>query len=200
LRRRSPALSDRCCTFLDYSRQEFEPVLDERAVVYTYVALDPATLPAGFRDSEEYQILLSRLVYVEQYGTDYRHDPTYIKDRLSRDLYRRWAHQGTWYGFSPGYSSLTCTLGTFDTDRHQLAEGFVVHRNFTTRYYLMTLVALFYRVSLLDFSERTAMVSRRLYQDQQRGRISPDNIRLAMALRNEFLALCQLLVLRRACE
>jgi hypothetical protein len=172
--------------FLDYSRQEFEPVLDERAVVYTYVALDAATLPADFRDSEEYQILLSRLVYVEQYGTDYRHDPTYIKDRLSRDLYRRWAHQGTWYGFT-GYSSLTCTLGTFDTDRHQLAEGFVVHRNFTTRYYLMTLVALFYRVSLLDFSERTAMVSRRLYQDQQRGRISPDNIRLAMALRNEFL-------------
>jgi len=43
--------------FLDYSRQEFEPVLDERAVVYTYVALDPATLPPDFRDSEEYQIV-----------------------------------------------------------------------------------------------------------------------------------------------
>jgi hypothetical protein len=172
--------------FLDYSLQEFEPVLDERAVVYTYVALDPATLPPDFRDSEEYQILLSRLLYVDLHGTDYRHDRIYIKDRLSRDLYRRWAHQGTWYGFT-SYSSLACTLGTFDSDRHQLAEGFVVHRNFTTRYYLMTLVALFYRASLLDFSERTAMVSRRLYQDQQRGRISSDNIRLAMALRNEFL-------------
>jgi hypothetical protein len=172
--------------FLDYSRQEFEPVLDERAVVYTYVALDPATLPPNFHDSEEYQVLLSRLLYVELHGTEYRHDRVYIKDRLSKDLYRRWAHQGTWYGFT-SYSSLTCALGTFDTDRHQLAEGFVVHRNFITRYYLMTLVALFYRVSLLDFSERTAMVSRRLYQDQQKGRISPDNIRLAMALRNEFL-------------
>lgn len=51
----------------------------------------------------------------------------------------------------------------------------------------MTLIALFYRASLLDFSERTAMVSRRLYQDQQNGRISAENIRLAVALRNEFL-------------
>ncbi|MBC7925731.1 MAG: hypothetical protein H7039_08745, partial [Bryobacteraceae bacterium] len=48
--------------FLDYSRQEFEPVLDERAVVYSYVALDAQTLPLNFRDSEEYQVLLSRLV------------------------------------------------------------------------------------------------------------------------------------------
>ncbi len=172
--------------FLDYSRQEFEPVLDERAVVYSYVALDPVTLPPDFKDSEEYQVLLGRLVYVERFGTEHRYAPQYTKDRLSRDLYDRWAHQGTWYGFT-GYSSVTCTIGTFATGLHSLAEGFVVQRNFSTRYYLMTLVALFYRATLLDFSERTAMVSRRLYQDQQTGRISAVNISIAMALRNEFL-------------
>lgn len=172
--------------FLDYSRQEYEPVLDERSVVYSFLEVDPATVPPAFKTSEDYQILLSRFLYVDRAGIDYRYDREFLKKLLARDLYSRWAHQGTWYGFT-GYSSITCTIGTFDCGMHTLDEGFLVHRMFSTRYYLMTVIALFYRASLLDFSERTALVSRRLYEDQQKGQLTPENIALANALRNQFL-------------
>lgn len=105
---------------------------------------------------------------------------------MDQHLYRRWAHQGTYYGFT-SYSAVTAAIGQFDCDEHQLREGFLIHRMFDTRYYLMTLVALFYRATLLSFNERTALVSKRLYLDQEDGRLSPENIRLANNLRAEFL-------------
>jgi hypothetical protein len=58
---------------------------------------------------------------------------------------------------------------------------------FTSRYYLMALVALFYRATLLDFSERTALVSKQLYLDQEDGRFATENIQLASELRGDFL-------------
>jgi hypothetical protein len=105
---------------------------------------------------------------------------------MQRQLYRRWAHQGTYYGFT-SYSNITATTGTFDCDDHQLREGFLIHRMFTTRYYLMAMVALFYRATLLDFSERTALVSKQLYLDQEDGRFDIANIQLASQLRGDFL-------------
>jgi hypothetical protein len=56
---------------------------------------------------------------------------------------------------------------------------------FATRYYLMALVALFYRATLLDFSERTALVSRRLFQGD--GVLTPDRVHMADQLRSDFL-------------
>jgi len=170
--------------FADYGEQEFEPVLDERMIVYTYLELDPASVPEGYIESEEYQILLSRLLTVEQDGADYRYEPEFQKQALNARLYRRWAHQGTYYGFT-SYSNVTAAVGKFDCDDHQLMEGFLIHRMFETRYYLMAVVALFYRATLLDFSERTALVSRRLYQGE--GRLTPDNIHMADQLRSDFL-------------
>jgi hypothetical protein len=58
--------------FADYQRQEYEPVLDERMIVYTYFELDPLSLPEGYKDSEQYQVLLSRLLFVEHQGDAYR--------------------------------------------------------------------------------------------------------------------------------
>jgi Mg2+ and Co2+ transporter CorA len=58
---------------------------------------------------------------------------------------------------------------------------------FRSRYYLMVLVALFYRATMLDYEERTALVSKRLYRDQEDGKQSPENILLANNLRAEFL-------------
>jgi Mg2+ and Co2+ transporter CorA len=58
---------------------------------------------------------------------------------------------------------------------------------FNTRYYLMTQVALFYRATLLDFSERTALVSKQLHQDQEDRRFSVENVSLASELRGDFL-------------
>jgi len=48
-------------------------------------------------------------------------------------------------------------------------------------------VALFYRATLLDFSERTALVSKQLYLDQEDGRFALENIQLASELRGDFL-------------
>jgi hypothetical protein len=172
--------------FGNYDRQEYEPVLDERMIVFTYAVIDPARAPEDYISSEAYQVFLSRLLYVDRYGEDYRYDADFLYAEMLRQIYRRWAHQGTYYGFT-SYSNVTCTIGAFDCDEHQLREGFLIHRMFTTRYYLMALVTLFYRVTLLDFAERTALVSRRLYRDQEDNKISTENIRLASDLRAEFL-------------
>ena len=167
-------------------RQEYEPVLDERMIVYTYFALDHAGLPEGFLHSEDYQVLLSRFLYVDRGGEGYRYEPEFTRAQMERQIYRRWVHQGTYYGFT-SYSNITATLGAFDCDEHQLREGFLIHRMFNTRYYLMALVALFYRATLLDFSERTALVSKQLYLDQEDNRFAVENIRLASDLRGDFL-------------
>ena len=58
---------------------------------------------------------------------------------------------------------------------------------FNTRYYLMAMVALFYRATLLDFEEKVALVSKRLYEDQADGAIDEENLDVAGALRGEFL-------------
>lgn len=172
--------------FADYAQQEFEPVLDERMIVYSYLALDPDTLPAGFTDSEEYPVFLSRFLYVDRLGKDFRYDGGFVQEAMKKQMYLRWAHQGTHYGFT-SYSNITAVMGTFDCGEHNLREGFLIHRMFDTRYYLMAVVALFYRASLLDFAERIALVSKRIYRDFEDGRLQPANIQLVSRLRADFL-------------
>lgn len=172
--------------FADYGAEEFEPVLDERMIVYSYAAIDSSSVPPDFLMSEQYQILLSRLLYVDRYGTGYRYEPEFTRAEMKRQLYRRWAHQGTYYG-ATSYSNITVCLGTFDCDEHDLREGFLIHRMFDTRYYLMALVALFYRATLLHINELSAQVSKMIYLDQQDNKLSIENIRLANDLRAEFL-------------
>jgi hypothetical protein len=172
--------------FCDYALQEFEPVLDERMIVHTYACLDPASIPADFLHSEMYRIFLSQLLYVDLVSENYRYEPEFTRKQLERHLYRRWAHTGTYYGFT-SYSSATSTLGMSDCDQHTLREGFLIHRMFSTRYYMMTLIALFYRATLLDFAERTALVSKRIYRDWEDGKLSKGNVRMASDLRAEFL-------------
>lgn len=172
--------------FADYRRGEYEPVLDERTLVYSYLALDPASVPENFHKTEEYDILFSRALYVDHAGSDYRYARGFTKRLMDQQVYRRWAHQGTLYGFT-SYSNLTMCFGTFDCDDHQLSEGFLIHRMFDSRYYLMAIIALFYRATLLDFAERIALVSRRLYVDFQDGRLAESNIERTNLLRYEFL-------------
>jgi hypothetical protein len=172
--------------FTNYDRLEIEPVLDERMIVYTYAALDTAMLPADYIHSEDYQELLSRFLYVDRAGPGYRYEPEFTRGQMNHHLYRRWAHQGTYYGFT-SYSNITVALGSFDCDEHVLREGFLIHRMFTSRYYLMALVALFYRATLLDFAERTALVSKQLFLDMEDGRLTLEEMRLANQLRSEFL-------------
>lgn len=172
--------------FADYPNQEFEPMLDERMIVYSYAAIDPKSVGDDFLESRDYQVLLSRFLYVDRYGEDHRYDEAFTRQQMTRQLYRRWVHEGTYYGFT-SYSNVTTTLGAFECDEHELREGFLIHRMFDTRYYLMAMVALFYRATLLDFAERTALVSRRLFKDLEDGRLATENVRLTSDLRAEFL-------------
>lgn len=171
--------------FMNYSQQEFEPVLDERMIVYTYVSVDPASVDPGYDQSEEYEILMSRLLYVDRYAEEYRYESEFTREAMRRDVYRRWAHQGTLYGFT-SYSNVTLTMGRFDCDEHELREGFLVHRMFMSRYYLTIVVALFYRATLLDFSERTALVSGRLYKRTSTARVNDMDIQLVGRLMGDF--------------
>jgi hypothetical protein len=172
--------------FADYDQEEFEPVLDERMIVYSYLVLDPASLPEDFLYSREYEVFLARFLYVDPAGSKHRYDPEFVRRQMERQVYSRWAHQGTYYGFT-SYSNVTSTIGTFDCDDHELREGFLIHRMFERRYYLMAMVALFYRATLLDFAERTALVSKRLYLDQLEATIAPETLQAAQELRGEFL-------------
>ncbi len=172
--------------FADYRQEEFEPVLDERMIVYSYIAIDPSSVGPGYIHSEDYQVLLSRFLYVDLDGDSYRYQMDFVREQMKQQMYCRWAHQGTYYGFT-SYSNISATIGQFECDEHTLREGFLVHRMFSTRYYLMALVALFYRATLLDFAERTALVSKRLFLDQEDGKLTPENIQIASGLRAEFL-------------
>jgi hypothetical protein len=51
----------------------------------------------------------------------------------------------------------------------------------------MALIAHFYRATLLDFAERTALVSKRIFRDWEDGKLSKGNVRIASDLRAEFL-------------
>lgn len=170
--------------FLNYSTQEFEPLLDERMIVYGYLSVDPASVEPDFDQSEDYEILMSRLMYVDRWGEGYRYESEFTREAMRRQTYRRWAHQGTLYGFT-SYSNVTLVMGRFDCDEHQLREGFLVHRMFMSRYYLTVVVALFYRATLLDFSERTALVSRALGQRFGTAAVTEEDTRMVARLMAE---------------
>lgn len=172
--------------FLDYPMQEYEPVLDERMIVYSYMTINPKSVPANWNGSDEHLQFVSRALYIDQWAEGYRYNPSFIREEMQKQLYWRWAHQGTFYGFT-SYSSLTLAFGESDCDDHQLLEGFLIHRMFDSRYFLMTIIALFYRATLLDFAERVALVSRRLHRDFEDERLAPSTLRLTDALRSEFL-------------
>lgn len=172
--------------FSDYSRQEFEPVLDERMYVYSYACANPTSAPADFMESEAYQVFLSRFLYVDLYGPSFRYQADFTRRDMAQQLYHRWAHQGTYYGYS-SYSSIASTVGPFASEERSLNEGALVHRMFSTRYYLMQIIALFYRATLLDFAERTALVSKRIFLDWEDGKLTKGNVRIASDLRSEFL-------------
>jgi hypothetical protein len=172
--------------FLDYDKNEYEQLLDERMIAYTYAAVDPSSVLENSADSQEYEVFLSRLLYVDQDGPGFRYEPEFTRAQMREHVYRRWAHEGTYYGFT-SYSNVTTTMGEYDRGEHVVKEGFLIHRMFDTRYYLMAIVSLFYRATLLDLAQKVALVSRRLYRDQEAGHLTRENIEMAGALRAEFL-------------
>jgi hypothetical protein len=164
--------------FVDYTREEFEVALDERMVVHSFVSLDRKNLPNNFEFSDEYEIAFSRLLYVDRNGPGYRYDPHFIREQMKKQVYRRWQHQGTLYG-TTNYSNVACTLFSEGADP-------VVHRMFSTKYLLLTIVALFYRATFLDFAKESALVSRQLFPVFSGQSVRHRHIQLATKLMADF--------------
>jgi hypothetical protein len=171
--------------FANYSHQEFEPILDERMIVYTYVAIDENSVGKEYKATREYEVLVSRFLYVDRWGSDFRYDEEFVRKQMRRHTYRRWAHQGTVYG-ATSYSNVTICIGLFECDEHMLAEGFLLQRMFNQRYYFMVNAALFYRATLLSFAERTAIVSRFLHDRVPFGEITDNEYDLVNELLSDF--------------
>ena len=167
--------------FLNYDTLEYEQIFDERMIPYSYMAVDPE-----FGTPEKVEQLFSRFLFVDRDGEGFRYDPAFTREQLREHTYTRWAHEGTYYGFTR-FSNVTLVLGVADRGLHQVQEGNLIERMFSGRYYLMAIVALFYRATLLDFAESVALVSRRLYENLAVGRLERQNVEIATDLRNEFL-------------
>ncbi len=167
--------------FANYGHEEFETTLDERMIVNSFVCLDRAQLPVGYGTSEDYEIAFSRLLYVDQDGADYRYDPAFLHEQMRNHVYRRWQHQGTLYGMT-AYSNVTSTLASPET----ADPAPVVHRMFRGRNLLIAVIALFYRASLLNFAEESALVSRQLFPVFSGGVVRHRHIQFATRLMADF--------------
>jgi hypothetical protein len=164
--------------FASYAHEEYEPTLDERMIVNSFVNLDRTRLAPGFETSEEYDIAFSRLLYVDREGEGFRYDAEFIQNEMKRQVYRRWQHEGTLYGMT-AYSNVTSTLG-------RPGGADVVHRMFRSRNLLIAVIALFYRASLLGFKDESALVSRQLFPVFSGGRVRHRHIQFATRLMADF--------------
>jgi CorA-like Mg2+ transporter protein len=166
--------------FANYGREEFEPVLDERMIVTSFVSLDRTLLPSSFEATEAYDIAFSRLLYVDRDGPYYRYDPPFVREQMSKHVYRRWQHEGTLYGIT-SYSNVTSILASPEE-----GEEHVVHRMFRGRNLLIAVMALFYRASLLNFAYESALVSRQLFPLFSGGTVRHRHIQFATRLMGDF--------------
>jgi len=135
----------------------YELLLDNRMFVYSFISLI-GQKPTTSLQRENHNIWFSRYMYVDFAGNEYEYDREFTNELMKDNIYKRWRHFGTLYGFSR-YSSVMSMFG----------KGFFLNKLFTdfqSMYYQMVLVAYFYRATLVDFSSRLAKMTRHL-QDRK---------------------------------
>jgi hypothetical protein len=163
--------------FADYCQEEYEPVLDENMLVYSCGLLDTGGVPVATFDAAVDDFL-------------------YLGHKHAEATVRLSGGATTLFGFT-AHSLSILQLGPEarepDASGQRRSGGGRGPQEpellgvFHTRYYLMSVIALFYRAVLLDFHERGALVSRRLLQDEQSGRLTLPSINMVNELRTEFL-------------
>ncbi len=126
--------------------QCFSPILDDRMVVFTFFGLAGGQ-PRSSKGCEDYQALFSRIMYVESPGTGFCYDREFMKDLSEHVVYRRWYNLGNLYGFTR-YSSAYSGYGGFFSNE--------IFNNFNSMYYQLAVISLFYRMSLIEFSDDVA--------------------------------------------
>jgi len=166
--------------FADYSLEEYEPIGDENMIVYSYGQLEGKEEPSHSLEETIDEFLFLR----------HKHDDPV--------RYESSGHTAL-FGFT-GHSCSVLQLGkelacnrvsgtSFDGKGAitSLESHPDLTKAFHSHYYMMMIIALFYRAALLDFNERSALVSRSLLQDQQVRRLTPLSIDMVNDLRTEFL-------------
>ncbi|MBU2548101.1 MAG: CorA family divalent cation transporter [Proteobacteria bacterium] len=129
-------------------------LLDDRLVVHSFWAL--AGSRPETRDAEDaLDELFARFMYVDNPGAGYAYDRDFITGLMAPLTYNRWRNAGTRFGFTR-YSDVCLGFGGFTVDE--------LFPHFNSMYYQMTLVALYYRASLIDFSHQVAVASRELIE------------------------------------
>jgi hypothetical protein len=150
-------------------KQQYNPVLDHRMLLHTMFCLNKESVESygyekgdkgleyhkdfGKRQAgqEKYKQLFSRILFVDECDDGYYYDSVFIENLIKKHIYTRWLHHGTLYGFCR-YADTTVLLG-----RSEFLEN-----NFRKVYYMMSVLALYYRCALIDFANRSSEVTRDL--------------------------------------
>jgi hypothetical protein len=136
----------------------FEILLDDRAIVYSFLALK-GPMPHSIFQHEQLNQMFSRILYIDDPGSEYVYEPKFINTLMNTNLYKRWAHYGNLYGYTR-YSSVYLGYEAFFKEE--------VFKQFNSMYYQLALLSLFYRVTLLDFSKRIVGATNSLIKKRNR--------------------------------
>lgn len=135
------------------AKVDYEAIPDDRMFVHTCIAL-AGLPPKGQVGEERYRAMVSLATCVDQVEDGFNHlggyayDPEFVNNLLL--TYRRWyGVSGNLYGFTR-YSAVYLAFGNFF---HETVSNHV-----RTMYLRMSVIAVFYRNSLLEYSRELAKI------------------------------------------
>ncbi|MDM8539452.1 hypothetical protein QUF90_00050 [Desulfococcaceae bacterium HSG9] len=137
------------------------PLLDDRMFANTHVALW-GEKPQSEAGKKAHEALFSLILYVDQSGDKniggYTYDPKYVRERMKGEILKMWyAPYGNLYGFTD-FSNVYVGFGWFFEN--------IVSRHVHTMYFYMTILALYYRTAMIQYTERLASETKDLVEDK----------------------------------
>jgi len=165
--------------FADYGLEEYEPICDENMLVYSMAHL------AGGQEASTLEDVVDDFLHLH-----HKHlEPVRYTSAAYTALFGFTGHSCSvlQLGSEVAWERLSGTSFDGSGTVKALESNPDLSRAFHNHYYMMMIIALFYRAVLLDFNERSALVSRRLLRDQQLRRLTPLSIDMVNDLRTEFL-------------
>jgi hypothetical protein len=177
-----PETIKRLLYFADYAEEQYEPVLDENMLVYSYGELDMKE--AAMAECSPQAEFVEEFLFLRHMHTA----ATLYSTGSGTLLIGITNHNCSMLRLKSLHCIATDLRERLCGANHEVVRvDLDAAKVFHTRFYLMLVAACFYRAVLLDFSERCALVSLRLRQDQQAGRLSPASIAMVNDFRTEFL-------------
>jgi hypothetical protein len=133
--------------------KSFHGLLDDRMVVFTFLCFAGELKSKGKDTIDEHEALFSRIMYVDQAGEGYEYKKEFICAKMKDLVYRRWSEYGSLYGYTR-YSSAYTGFGNDFIEK--------IFQDFNSMYYQLALISLYYRSSLISFSDEVAQTTQQL--------------------------------------